>query len=158
MPSYCNLDWSFFLSPICPLGSQCKGPCNSRQRFRTSLRIYACNHSRDCDARSAHVSMGKSEKLGKGILARRLVHCTLFGCEVSLCFLKAFSRAQHHKSRISFGMLSLGQTVETQIGDSNKHERERNRNRPPVVTRLGETRPDYDGPRYQRHQHSHIEH
>src|SRR5260370_42275553 len=55
-------------------------------------------------------------------------------------------------------MLSLGQTVETQIGDSNKHERERNRNRPPVVTRLGETQPDYDGPRYQRHQHSHIEH
>src|SRR5256885_12955488 len=67
-------------------------------------------------------------------------------------------KKKHHKSRISFRMLSLGQTLETQIGDSNKHERERNRNRPPVVTRLRYTQPDYDGPLYQRPQHTHIEH
>src|SRR5437870_13661416 len=42
--------------------------CNSRHRPRTPLRLYGCNHSRDCDSRSPHVSMGKSEKLGKVIL------------------------------------------------------------------------------------------
>src|SRR2546430_9744157 len=41
--------------------------CNSRHRPCTPLRLCSCNYRRDCDARSAHLSMGKSEKLGKWI-------------------------------------------------------------------------------------------
>ncbi len=58
--------------------------CNSRHRPRTPLRLSGCNHRRDCDARSAHVSMGKSEKLGKVILRTLSRSLT-----VSLCLLKS---------------------------------------------------------------------
>src|SRR5437660_12632765 len=58
--------------------------CNSRHRPCILLCLYGCNHSRDCDSRSAHVSMGKSEKLGKVILRTLSRSLT-----VSLCLLKS---------------------------------------------------------------------
>ena len=58
--------------------------CNSRHRPRTPLRLCGYNHRRDCDSRSAHVSMGKSEKLGKVILRTLSRSLT-----VSLCLLKS---------------------------------------------------------------------
>src|SRR6266566_8897275 len=55
----------------------CHRPC-------IPLRLCGCNYRRDCDARSAHVSRGKSEKLWKVILRTLSRSLT-----VSLCLLKS---------------------------------------------------------------------
>ena len=70
-----------------PLAVQCSGYVTPALDLAL-LYASGSNHRRDCDARSAHVSMGKSEKIGKVIL--RTLSRSL---RVSLCLLKSILSA-----------------------------------------------------------------